>query len=71
MKELDRSCSSKIEVDGRDVAGPPVRRRNATIAYQQVVSYGRESLAFPLRDRPRHPQPPEESSSSIALTATE
>jgi glycerol transport system ATP-binding protein len=53
MAGLDRPTSGRLLVDGRDVTGIGVRRRNVAIVYQQFVNYPSltvyENIASPLR----------------------
>ena len=53
MAGLDRPTSGRLSVDGRDVTGIGVRRRNVAMVYQQFVNYPSltvyENIASPLR----------------------
>src|SRR5258708_22168322 len=53
MAGLDRPTSGRLLVDGRDVTGVGVRRRNVAMVYQQFVNYPSltvsENIASPLR----------------------
>ncbi len=53
MAGLDRPTAGRIVVDGRDVTGIGVRRRNVAMVYQQFVNYPSltvyENIASPLR----------------------
>ncbi len=53
MAGLDRPSRGRILVDGRDVTGEPVRRRNVAMVYQQFINYPSltvfENIASPLR----------------------
>jgi glycerol transport system ATP-binding protein len=53
MAGLDRPTRGRVLVDGRDVTGVPVRRRNVAMVYQQFINYpsltGYENIASPLR----------------------
>ncbi|HTJ59399.1 MAG TPA: ABC transporter ATP-binding protein [Devosiaceae bacterium] len=53
MAGLDQPSSGRILVDGRDVTGVPVRRRNVAMVYQQFINYPTlsvyENIASPLR----------------------
>ena len=53
MAGLDRPTSGRISLDGRDLAGVPVRRRSVAMVYQQFVNYPSlsvyENIASPLR----------------------
>ena len=55
MAGLDRPSGGAIRVDGRDVTGVPVRRRDVAMVYQQFINYPtlsvRENIASPLRVR--------------------
>lgn len=55
MAGLDSPTSGRIVVDGQDVTGWPVRRRNVAMVYQQFINYPsmtvRENIASPLRLR--------------------
>ena len=59
MAGLDRPTSGRVLVDGTDVTGVPVRRRNVAMVYQQFINYPGlsvyENIASPLRilGRPR------------------
>ena len=53
MAGLDRPTEGRVLVDGRDVTGVGVRRRNVAMVYQQFVNYPSlsvyENIASPLR----------------------
>lgn len=53
MAGLDRPTSGRLLVEGRDVAGVPVQRRNVAMVYQQFINYPMlsvyENIASPLR----------------------
>ena len=53
MAGLDRPTAGRVLVDGRDVTGIGVRRRNVAMVYQQFVNYPSltvyENIASPLR----------------------
>jgi glycerol transport system ATP-binding protein len=53
MAGLDRPTTGRVLVDGRDVTGVGVRRRNVAMVYQQFVNYPSlsvyENIASPLR----------------------
>jgi ABC-type sugar transport system ATPase subunit len=53
MAGLERPTSGRILVDGEDVTGVPVRRRNLAMVYQQFINYPSlsvfENIASPLR----------------------
>jgi glycerol transport system ATP-binding protein len=53
MAGLDRPTAGRIFLDGRDVTGVPVRKRNVAMVYQQFVNYPSmtvfENIATPLR----------------------
>src|SRR5262244_2053349 len=53
MAGLDRPTTGRVLVDGRDVTGAGVRRRNVAMVYQQFVNYPSlsvyENIASPLR----------------------
>ena len=53
MAGLDRPNRGRIGMDGRDLAGVPVRRRSVAMVYQQFVNYPSlsvyENIASPLR----------------------
>jgi len=53
MAGLDRPTAGRVLVDGRDVTGVGVRRRNVAMVYQQFVNYPSltvyENIASPLR----------------------
>src|SRR3954470_441789 len=53
MAGLDRPTAGQMLVDGKDVTGVPVRRRNVAMVYQQFVNYPTlsvfENIASPLR----------------------
>jgi len=55
MAGLDTPSSGRVLVDGQDVTGWPVRRRNVAMVYQQFINYPsmsvRENIASPLRLR--------------------
>jgi glycerol transport system ATP-binding protein len=53
MAGLEQPASGRILVDGQDVTGVPVRRRNLAMVYQQFINYPSlsvyENIASPLR----------------------
>jgi glycerol transport system ATP-binding protein len=53
MAGLDRPTSGRILVDGQDVTGWPVQKRNIAMVYQQFINYPAlsvfENIASPLR----------------------
>ncbi|KQT55345.1 MULTISPECIES: ABC transporter ATP-binding protein [unclassified Aureimonas] len=53
MAGLDRPTSGRIVMDGRDVTGVPVAKRNIAMVYQQFINYPAmtvyENIASPLR----------------------
>jgi len=53
MAGLDRPTSGKVRVDGKDVTGVKVRKRNIAMVYQQFVNYPSltvyENIASPLK----------------------
>lgn len=53
MAGLDRPTGGRILMDGKDVTGVPVRRRNVAMVYQQFINYPSmsvyENIASPLR----------------------
>lgn len=53
MAGLDRPTTGRVYVDGRDMTGVPVRRRNVAMVYQQFINYPGltvyENIASPLR----------------------
>lgn len=53
MAGLDRPTSGKILVDGEDITGVPVQKRNVAMVYQQFINYPNltvyENIASPLR----------------------
>ena len=53
MAGLERPTSGRITLEGRDIAGVPVRKRSVAMVYQQFVNYPsltvRENIASPLR----------------------
>ncbi len=53
MAGLDRPTSGRVLVDGRDVTGEPVSRRDVAMVYQQFINYPSltvyENIASPLR----------------------
>ena len=55
MAGLDRPTEGRIEVDGRDVTGVPVRERAVAMVYQQFINYPSlsvyDNIASPLRLR--------------------
>ncbi|HEX7043354.1 MAG TPA: ABC transporter ATP-binding protein [Burkholderiales bacterium] len=57
MAGLDRPTGGRVLVDGRDVTGQSVRRRNVAMVYQQFVNYPSltvyENIASPLRQAKR------------------
>jgi glycerol transport system ATP-binding protein len=55
MAGLDRPTRGRVQVDGDDVTGRPVRQRNVSMVYQQFINYPSmtvaENIASPLRLR--------------------
>lgn len=55
MAGLDAPTSGKVLVDGQDVTGQPVRKRNVAMVYQQFINYPsftvRQNIASPLKLR--------------------
>ena len=53
MAGLDRPSTGRVLVNGKDVTGVPVRRRNVAMVYQQFINYPtltvHENIASPLR----------------------
>ncbi|TBR45074.1 ABC transporter ATP-binding protein [Marinomonas agarivorans] len=53
MAGLDRPTSGRVLMDGADVTGIPVQKRNISMVYQQFINYPnltvRENIASPLR----------------------
>jgi len=53
MAGLDRPTSGRVLVDGADVTGVPVRRRNVAMVYQQFINYPSmsvyDNIASPLK----------------------
>lgn len=53
MAGLDKPTSGRILVNGRDVTGVPVQKRNVAMVYQQFINYPNltvyENIASPLR----------------------
>ncbi|TFF19084.1 ABC transporter ATP-binding protein [Jiella endophytica] len=53
MAGLDAPTSGKVMMDGKDVTGVPVRRRNVAMVYQQFINYPTltvyENIASPMR----------------------
>jgi len=53
MAGLDKPSSGKILMNGADVTGVPVQKRNISMVYQQFINYSnltvRENIASPLR----------------------
>ncbi|MEF2550636.1 ABC transporter ATP-binding protein [Aurantimonas sp. A2-1-M11] len=53
MAGLDAPTSGRIVMDGRDVTGVPVRKRNVAMVYQQFINYPTltvyENIASPMR----------------------
>src|SRR3954466_13375922 len=53
MAGLDQPSQGRVILDGRDVTGWPVQRRNVAMAYQQFINYPSlsvyENIASPLR----------------------
>ncbi|HEV7415567.1 MAG TPA: ABC transporter ATP-binding protein [Tianweitania sediminis] len=53
MAGLDRPTSGQVLVDGKDVTGVPVQKRNLAMVYQQFINYPAmtvyENIASPLR----------------------
>ncbi len=57
MAGLDRPTEGRVTVDGTDVTGWPVRRRDVAMVYQQFINYPsmsvRDNIASPLKIRAR------------------
>ena len=55
MAGLDTPSAGKVQVDGVDVVGVPVRQRNVAMVYQQFINYPsmkvRDNIASPLKLR--------------------
>ncbi len=55
MAGLDTPTKGKVQVDGRDVTGMPVRERNVAMVYQQFINYPsmnvRDNIASPMKLR--------------------
>ena len=55
MAGLDTPTAGRVKVDGADVTGMPVRRRNVAMVYQQFINYPSltvaDNIASPLRLR--------------------
>ena len=55
MAGLDRPSRGRVQVDGRDVTGMPVRERNVAMVYQQFINYPSlnvaDNIASPLKLR--------------------
>ncbi|WP_420996308.1 ABC transporter ATP-binding protein [Cupriavidus sp. 30B13] len=55
MAGLDRPSAGRVEVDGVDVTGVPVRERNVSMVYQQFINYPSltvfDNIASPLKLR--------------------
>jgi glycerol transport system ATP-binding protein len=55
MAGLDTPTRGRVQVDGRDVTGLPVRDRNIAMVYQQFINYPsmkvRDNIASPMRLR--------------------
>jgi glycerol transport system ATP-binding protein len=53
MAGLDRPTAGEVWLDGRNVTGVPVRKRNVSMVYQQFINYPNltvfENIASPLR----------------------
>jgi glycerol transport system ATP-binding protein len=53
MAGLDKPTSGKLFIDGRDVTGVPVQKRNVAMVYQQFINYPNltvyENIASPLK----------------------
>ena len=45
MAGLDKPTSGRVKVDGTDVTGVPVRKRNVAMVYQQFINYPSMSVA--------------------------
>lgn len=58
MAGLDKPSAGRVNVDGQDVTGVPVRERNIAMVYQQFINYPSmsvfENIASPLRLRGGH-----------------
>ncbi|MCW4113452.1 ABC transporter ATP-binding protein [Aurantimonas sp. MSK8Z-1] len=57
MAGLDAPTAGRVTMDGKDVTGVPVRRRNVAMVYQQFINYPTltvyENIASPLRIQKR------------------
>src|SRR5262245_23013864 len=55
MAGLDAPSAGRVQVDGKDVTGVPVRERNVAMVYQQFINYPSmkvfDNIASPLRLR--------------------
>jgi len=55
MAGLDKPSAGRVQVDGRDVTGMPVRERNVAMVYQQFINYPSmtvaDNIASPLKLR--------------------
>jgi glycerol transport system ATP-binding protein len=55
MAGLDAPSQGRVQVDGRDVTGVPVRKRNVAMVYQQFINYPSlkvaDNIASPLKLR--------------------
>ena len=55
MAGLDAPSTGRVLVDGKSVAGVPVRERNVSMVYQQFINYPslkvRDNIASPLKLR--------------------
>ncbi|HWP18533.1 MAG TPA: ABC transporter ATP-binding protein [Burkholderiaceae bacterium] len=55
MAGLDQPTRGKVQVDGRDVTGVPVRERNVAMVYQQFINYPSmtvfDNIASPMKLR--------------------
>src|SRR5712664_1254043 len=53
MAGLDQPSAGRVVMDGRDLTGLPVQRRNVAMVYQQFINYPTlsvfENIASPLR----------------------
>ena len=58
MAGLDTPSAGRLMVDGKDVTGMPVRKRNVALVYQQFINYPSmtvaANIASPLRQRGAH-----------------
>jgi glycerol transport system ATP-binding protein len=79
MAGLDRPTRGRITVDGRDVAGVPVRKRNVAMVYQQFINYPSftvwDNIASPLKragiDKAEVERRVQEAAETLKLTPCE